>query len=119
MSRFSVLLGIGVVFISGGCTTTKAPQPALLETADAGSMMAIEARLADAMGRARVQLGPMDLTANSVIPVLPPGLSSVEGRSTVTPVLFDLMIDGGQCILVRRNTGDIYPLENVDCVAAD
>ena len=108
---------LSVALFSGACATSTAPQAAVLKVPDNASMAVIEARLADAMGQARVRLGPTDLAKTSAIPVLPASLSPLEGRSTVTPVMFDLMIAGGECLLVRRESGETYRVEGVECVA--
>lgn len=92
-------------------------EPAVLTLADEGVLVEVKSVLADALGRAAVTLGPGDLTKVSIITVLPPRLGPLEGRSTTTPILFDVMIAGSHCFVVRRDTGDEYALPNIGCRA--
>ncbi len=101
--------------ILAGCQTHNAPEPAVLESVDDATMSALHAALADAMGRARVELGPGDLTTDSIITVLPPPLAPQEDRSLAKPTYFDLMKANGGCILANRETGAEYPLKGVSC----
>lgn len=108
----AVVFGVAATM---GCETHMSPTPAVLETADAETMASLTATLAAAMDRAQVELGPSDLTAESVITVLPPPLGPGEDRSLATPTYFDLMIIDGDCVAVRRETGDQYVLDGVSC----
>ena len=116
MNAFNKLAAmvLGVAAVSG-CETHVAPTPAVLETADAETMATLTAALASAMGQAQTDLGPSDLTAESVIAVLPPPLGPGEDRSLATPTYFDLVIIDGDCVAVRRETGDQYVLDGVSC----
>lgn len=101
----------------GACQSAGADMNAVLESADAASMADIRATLARAMGKASVELGPEDLTRGSSISVLPPPLSSREDRSLVTPTIFDLVLRGDACFLVRRDTGEAFALKDARCLA--
>ncbi len=98
-----------------GCQTPDAPSPAVLESADDDAMAALHAALADTMGRAKVELGPGDLTEDPAIAVLPPPLGPGEDRSLATPTYFDLMVIGEACVVVHRETGAQYALDDVSC----
>ena len=98
-----------------GCQSHTAPAPAVLVNTDEDTMRVLHAVLADAMGRAQIELGAGDPTQDSVIAVLPPPLGPGEDRSTATPAYFDLMLKGGDCILVRRETGETFALDGVQC----
>lgn len=74
--------------------------PALLTGDGAGAALQ---RLADALGRARLETGAPDPTEEPVLVVLPPPLSPLEDRSPVTPQLFDIVIRGDQCRLEERD----------------
>ena len=75
----------------------------------------IKTVLAGAMDRASVELGPGDLTQSSVITVLPPRLGAHETYSLATQTQFDLVKQGEDCFLIRRDTGDAYALDGVVC----
>ncbi|HWA00702.1 MAG TPA: hypothetical protein VG841_10360 [Caulobacterales bacterium] len=71
--------------------------------------------LARAMGEARIDLGAGDPTQASKISVLPRPLASVEGRSLARPAYFDIGIRHGRCVLTRRDTGQIFALDEIPC----
>ena len=97
------------------CETHAALAPAVLETADDETIMALKAVLADAVGRATVELGAGDPTIDSVISVLPPPPGPGEDRSLATPTIFDLVLIDGACVVMERETGAQYPLEGIAC----
>ncbi len=110
----------GFALIAGGalmasCQTPNAPAAAVLENADHGTMAALHAALASAVGRAQVEIGPGDLTQSSTIAVLPPPLGPGEDRSLATPDYFDLMWVDGKCVLVAQETGAQFALDGVSC----
>jgi hypothetical protein len=108
---------IAFATLFGACQSAGADNRAVLESADAASMADVRATLARAMGKASVELGPEDLTRGSSISVLPPRLSSREGRSLSVPTLFDLVMRGEACYFVRRDTGEAFALKSARCVA--
>lgn len=101
--------------VASACQSSPSFTYAALKTADSQSMNVVMTVLARAMNRARVEIGPGDLTMTSTISVLPPGLSPDEDRSTVTPALFDIMLEGSVCYVVRRDSGDAFQLRGVAC----
>lgn len=115
------LMVAGVAALIGGCQTTGPSQPresdvmAVLQSDDPQTIAALKAVLSDAVGRAQIELGPGDLTRTSTISVLPPPLGPNETRSPATPALFDLVIDRGQCVLVRRDDGAHFAADRVAC----
>ena len=113
--RLSGVLAAAV--LSGGCQSYDAAVPAVLETADSETMARVKAALADAVGRAQVELGPGDLTRTSAVSVLPPRPSPYEDRSLAAPVLFDIVMKGARCFVVKRDGGAYYALSGVSCRA--
>ncbi len=109
-----VFAAMGVILLSA-CQSTDAKTYAVLVSADDQTMTALKSVLASALGQASVEIGPGDLTKTSVVAVLPPRLAQQEDRSVVQPDLFDLMINGAKCIVVRRQTGEEYDLRDVSC----
>lgn len=114
-AKICSILTVAVAVIA--CQTHAAPAPAVLVNTDDDTIAVLHAALADAMGRAQIELGAGDPTQASAIAVLPPPLGPGEDRSTATPVYFDLMLEGGDCVLVRRDTGEVFALEGVQCSA--
>ena len=98
-------------------TTPKTGSPARLASGDDASLVALKAALADATGVRRVELGPGDVTTQSSIAVLPPRPGLQEARSLARPTMFDLVIDGGACRLVRREDGAVFAAPGVRCLA--
>ncbi|MEO1135165.1 MAG: hypothetical protein AAFW68_00980 [Pseudomonadota bacterium] len=120
MRRTFALITTAAALI-GGCQTTGASQPrerditAVLQSDDPQNIAALKAVLAQAVGRARIELGPGDLTQTSTISVLPPPLGPNETRSPARPTQFDLVIDRGQCFVIRREDGARFAAEGVGC----
>lgn len=111
-------LAVTGAFIAGACQSNDAQTFAVLENADAESMAAVKAALAEATGRANVELGPGDPTQTSAISVLPPRPGPYQDRSPARPIPFDIVLRGSRCYLVRRDTGETFALEGVACKAA-
>ncbi len=108
------LTGLG----TAACQTAGPPVPAMLESADDMTLARIKAVLAEAVGRADIRLGPEDLTSMSSVSVLPPRPGPHETHSTAMPTVFDLVTNGKTCMLVRRESGKSYRLDDVACRAA-
>ena len=115
--HFHIPVLIGAFWL-GACQMTETPTPAVLSASTDEVMADIKQVLADAMGVANVDIGPGDLTQSSAISVLPPQLGPMEDHSPVVPVQFDLMMQGAKCFLSRRDTGETYPLDGVNCRTA-
>ncbi|MBB5519387.1 hypothetical protein [Amphiplicatus metriothermophilus] len=92
-------------------------EPAALAAADAETMARAKAALAEAMGVAKVELGPGDPTKMSTLAVLPPRPTAHEDRSLARPTVFDIVLKDGRCFAVRRETGEAYELKDVSCRA--
>jgi hypothetical protein len=107
------LIAAAAVFLVSRPAAAK--EPATLAHADPATMAELHAVLARAVGRARVELGPGDPTQTSVISVLPRRPSPYEDRSLAMPTTFDLVIEGGRCFVVRRDTGEEFELQGVEC----
>ena len=70
---------------------------------------------ASALGKARVEFGPGDLTASPQIAVLPPRAGPHETHSLALPTYFDLAIEKETCLIVRRDTGEVFAVPDVTC----
>lgn len=114
-SRLIGALLASAVALFGGCQSTAAPRPAVLERGDVETMTQLKTGLARAMGRARIELGPSDPTQSPNLTVLPPAPSPLEDRNTALPTVFRLELEGGRCFAVREDTGERYTLDGVAC----
>jgi hypothetical protein len=108
-----LLMTISAWAALGACQT--APRPATLEASGPEEVEALRRVLAEALGRGRVELGAGDLTGASVISVLPPPPTPLEGNSPAMPELFDLVLTAEGCFVRRRSTGDLFLLPGITC----
>lgn len=99
----------------GACQMASTATPARLTDNAPETMAALKAGLAEAMGKAKIDLGAGDLTQQSRISVLPPRLGPHEGASAAMPVQFDLMMDAETCFVIREDTGERFDLPGVTC----
>jgi len=103
----------------GGCETGPTQDaPAVLSGGDPAALERLKVALAQAMGAARVDLGPEDPTRSSVISVRPPPPHRLQDRNPALPTRFSIRLRDGACVLVREDTGAVTPLPGVDCRAA-
>jgi hypothetical protein len=109
------LAGVGAM----GCQTTAEPRLARLEEATPQDMAMVRRVLSEAVGRAQIELGPMDLTRAPVVSVLPPPLGPLEGASPAMPEIFELVAVGEGCFLRRRRDGAMFALTDVRCVGLE
>ncbi|MEL6372095.1 MAG: hypothetical protein AAFR03_15405 [Pseudomonadota bacterium] len=128
-AKWTPLLGTVILSFASACasslpssslapSSSPRPEPARLADTSAETMEAVKAHLSDAVGRADVRLGPEDMATSSSVSVLPPPLSSKEDRSVAVPLVFDLELQGGTCVLVNRKTGERTRMGDIDCVPA-
>jgi hypothetical protein len=97
------------------CQTLASASPAVLVSSDAATLAALKSVLAAALGRATVDLGPGDPATSSAVSVLPRAPSDLEGRSAAMPERFDIAIKDGQCVVIRRETGEAFSLGAIPC----
>ena len=112
------LLALLALYHLAACQMTQPAVPAVMTDTSETSMAALKSTLGTAMQTASVNLGPGDLTQTSTITVLPPRPGPLEGNSPALPVQFTLMIENGDCILVRADTGESYAHSAVPCKPA-
>ncbi len=106
---------LSVSVMAGLAACQSAPQPATLADASPETIAAVTGVLAAAVDRAQIQLGPGDLTKDSVISVLPPRPGPLEGNSPVLPTIFDIVLVDGVCHVQERSSGELYPLTGIAC----
>lgn len=110
----SLLMSSALIGLAA-CQTAPAAEPALLVEATPEAMAVVTETLAGAVDRARIELGPVDLTRDPAIPVLPPPLGEHESHSPAVPEMFDLVTEDGACFVRSRESGELYPLPGITC----
>lgn len=109
----TVTLALGL----SACQTVAGSRSATVDLGDPATHAAVEAALARAVGRARVELGPSRSDNSSTVTVLPPPPGPYETHAMALPVTFDIVSEDGRCKAVRRDTKEAYELPGVDCQA--
>ncbi|WP_375202534.1 hypothetical protein [Hyphococcus sp.] len=117
MIRCKTVSLIAAAILTGACQTAAPKTEAVLAAADDRTIAQVKSVLAEAVGRASIELGAGEPAKDTFITVLPPPLASREDRSMATPVVFDIVLSGGDCYAVRRDTGEAFRL-SVACRAA-
>lgn len=112
MISFRHILAAGSLAMASACQLTpKDAVPAVLADDSPETMTTLKSTLAEAMGRANIELGAGDPTQSSTISVLPPPLGPMETASTAMPTVFTLMMEGDTCMAVHSETGEKYPMD--------
>ena len=115
MMRHRLAASLIVTLALSACQTVAGTQVATVDLGDPNTRAALQAALARAVGRARVELGPSASASTSSVTVLPPPLGPHETHSMALPVPFDIVSEGGRCLAVRRDTKETYDLPGVTC----
>jgi hypothetical protein len=95
------------------------PQLATLTDNTPETIATLTGVLASAVGRAKVQLGPLDVLAQPVVSVLPPPAGPLEGNSPAMPVLFDIVLFDGDCYVRAQESAELFLLAGLGCVPVD
>jgi len=91
------------------------PEPAVLADASPETISRLQDALASALGQARVTLGAGDVTAVPEVAVLPPAVTPLEGNSPAMPIMFDILLQDGDCHVRRRGTQELVLIRDVAC----
>lgn len=104
---------------SAACQTTAqvSVRAAVLLDDNERAIKAIQSTLESVIQQGRVNLGPSELTRDSVITVLPPPPGPYEGNSPAMPRYFELVTDGQSCFLRERDARELHALPGVNCRA--
>jgi hypothetical protein len=123
MKIVSAILGTLSWFTLTGCQTVDADldRPARIVNVDADSRAALQAAVNDALGT-EVLLAQDALTDTSLLTIerWPAGTMEnpvPQGRSLEKPVLFRLVINGSDCILIDQRNESRHVLKDTDCAA--
>ena len=121
MKVVNAILGTLLWFTLTGCQTvnTDLDRPARIVNADADSRAALQAAVNEALGT-EVLLAQDALTDTSLLTIerWPAGTMEnpvPQGRSLEKPVLFRLVINGSDCILIDQRNESRHVLEETDC----
>jgi hypothetical protein len=114
-----IALVLSLVSSAVACQTTAdvALRPAVLLKPNEQTRTLLENVIAEVVGAGRVTLGPVDLTRNSVISILPPAPGPFEGNSPAMPRYFELVTDGKECFLRERGKDELRALPGTTCRA--
>lgn len=101
---------------------TCAAAPAAIMDSTPSGHADIEQAVTTALGT-EVLIADDALTTSSILTIERRTPRTMEGRVGTGRILdrpetFQLVLDGDQCVLVHRRTGQPYPLENARCHAA-
>ena len=123
MKVVNAILGTLLWFTLTGCQTvnTDLDRPARIVNADADSRAALQAAVNEALGT-EVLLAQDALTDTSLLTIerWPAGTMEnpvPQGRSLERPVLFRLVINGSDCILIDQRNESRHVLKDTDCAA--
>lgn len=117
--RTLMISGLTASCLTGLAACQSAPRPATLESATPEAVEEMKKELAKALGRGRVELGAGDPTRDSVIAVLPPPPTPLEGNSPAMPELFDLLVTPEGCFVRRQTTEEMFALPGIACRAVE
>lgn len=114
MVRSILTTGLLAVLV-GACQHNSSAVPATLADDTPATLEALKAGLGEAIDQAKIELGVGDMTASSIVTVLPPRLTEHETRSPATPLVFNIFVQDGACFAVREGTETEIPLPDVPC----
>jgi len=106
---------IAMLLMAALAACDQEPVAAVLADASDETMSRLRATLASALDRSSVTLGAGDVTAVPEVSVLPPAVTPLEGNSPALPIVFDILLQNGDCYVRRRGTGELVPLTDVAC----
>lgn len=103
---------VGAAVLTGCQTLMVSEAPAVIE---GDALEDVRVTVGQKAGRADIQFGAPDPTSEPMLVVLPSPLSPLEGRSTATPVLYDIVIRGKACVLKARDGDETIKLPKGSC----
>ncbi|MGJ8564463.1 MAG: hypothetical protein ACSHXY_13035 [Alphaproteobacteria bacterium] len=114
---FTGIFGLGLSACSS--LDTNAMTDARLISPSADTHIEITAAVTTALSGAKVTIASDALTRKSTLIIDPPGsnMPSAAGQIMGRPDHFDLKLSGKRCVLIHRQTGEIYTLKTATCRA--
>lgn len=115
--RGKIALILSLTASTGACQTTVGAglRAAVLLEPSEQTRRLLEKTIEDVIGPGRITLGPVDLSRDSVISVLPPPPGPFEGNSPAMPRYFELVTDGKKCFLRERGKDEVRALPGATC----
>ena len=115
--------GVAVLIAVSACKADPPPpdQPARIVDATSESRAELKLTVSRALNGADVTLADDALTSSSVLIVAPKVYRDaqgdpINGRELRKPIQFELLKQGGQCVLELRSSGKRWPLPATTCV---
>lgn len=107
------------LWLTGLCAAASAGAPAAIMESTPTGHADIAQAVAAALGK-EVLIADDALTTSSVLTIERRTPRTMEGRVGTgrvvdPPEVFQLVLDGGRCVLVHLRTGESYPLKNARC----
>ncbi len=114
-----IALILGLAASAGACQTLGGDslRAAVLIEPNEQTRALLLKTIEDLSGSGRITLGPVDLTRDSLISVLPPRPGPFEGNSPAMPRYFELVTDGKGCFLRERGKDEWRALPGTTCRA--
>ncbi len=109
------ILPVCALLALAACQTSHDLRPAHLREQTPETLDRVRGLIAQVLGRAEVEIGPVDLTTASIIPVLPPPAGPLEMNDPRIPHLFELVTRQQACYLRDLETGTVYLLDATSC----
>ncbi|SDJ91391.1 hypothetical protein [Microbulbifer yueqingensis] len=124
MERIASLACIGAIVLLAGCSSPRAQGagvPAVIDPVTDASRAELQGAVSEALGNVPVTLSDSALTSSSLLVIehSPPRdlrQPHLAGREMQAPVRFRLLLEAGECWLVRLPQGSPRLLEGVSCV---
>jgi hypothetical protein len=121
MQRFGTLIVLASLLAACGAQPVEPNVPALLSNPGPVTLEEIEQTISIALNVTKITLAADALTKNSVLVIERRLQRSIDrppvmGRDLGRPHRFQLVIEGSQCVLVDQQSGQHWPLVNVECI---
>lgn len=110
------LFALAALLTAGCQTNAPVGTPAYLADTSREALFILPGQVAQALGVANVDLGPLAEREPGAITVLPRPGGPFEGNNPDVPVTFPLVIRGGECFLKDPASTNIYRLVDVACI---
>jgi len=115
INRLTVSVLLCVMTCSACLAVDKGLQPAKLADTSDEALVKLSASVAEALGEGQVEFGPIDKGQATVLSVLPPRSTPLEGNNPALPRSFQVYAQRGGCWLFETATSEYYQLQDVSC----
>jgi len=115
INRLTVSVLLCVMTCSACLAVDKGLQPAKLADTSDEALVKLSASVAEALGEGQVKLGPIDKGQATVLSILPPRSTPLEGNNPALPRSFQIYAQRGGCWLLETATSEYYQLKDMNC----